>query len=70
MIEKLKDKIVAAAKAAYATPTGYRIFWTAVQLGTGAVVVAFGADPAVGLVVTLLATAVSSVARERLAKTS
>lgn len=68
MLRKLKDRIVAAAKAAYATPTGYRLFWTGVQLGCGVVAGALSGNPVVGGVVTLLVTAISSVARERLAK--
>lgn len=62
------SKLIDLAKRLYATPTGYRLFWTGVQLGAGAVVVALGADPLVGGIVTLVATFVTSIAREHLSK--
>jgi hypothetical protein len=67
MLTKIKDKAVELAKAFYATPTGYRLVWTSVQLGAGAAAVAFGANPAVGVLVTIATTAITSIARERLA---
>lgn len=68
MLKKIKDAAISAAKKFYATPTGYRVVWTGIQLGAGAAVVAFGADPVYGALVTLLTTVLTSVARENLAK--
>jgi len=46
--------------------TFYRLVWTGIQVGAGAVAVAFGADPQVGVLVTVLTVVLTSEARKRL----
>lgn len=59
--------MVDVLKRLYEVKTVYRLVWTTAQLAAGLLVVGLGADPKVGLLVTLLATAVTSIARENLA---
>jgi hypothetical protein len=53
-------------KKLYANKTVYRLVWTTVQFGAGAVAVAFGANPVVGALVIALSVIITSEARERL----
>lgn len=55
-------------KRAYAVPTVYRLVWTTVQLACGVAAGLVFDDPVIGIAVTILATALSSIARENLAK--
>lgn len=63
----MKDKLLEAAKALYAIPTVYRLVWTSLQLGAGAAAAIVFDNPVLGMAVAIIATAVSSEARERLA---
>lgn len=64
----MKDKLLEAAKALYAIPTVYRLTWTTLQLGAGVAAGLAFDDPVIAIAVTIIATALSSVAREHLAK--
>ena len=50
----------------YANTTFYRLLWTAIQVGAGYVAAVWSNQPEVGVLVTLITTAVTSEARERL----
>lgn len=62
------EKVKALLKRIAGDRSVQRGFWTAVELGAGAVVVFLGAPTGVGAVVVFLAVAVKEAAVRRLAK--